>query len=51
MANYTIWDISINRNTNNFNGSEWVVDGERGRETYSPDLSKEEVRKLYQEGK
>lgn len=31
---YNVWDCHLNSDTYNWGGSEWVVDGERGRCTY-----------------
>ena len=45
---YTIYDIRINRNTKNWNGCEWVVDGEAGIMTFPATMTEEEVRKQYQ---
>lgn len=50
MNDYTIWKISKNVSTANWGGCEWVVDGERGRQTYPPTMTEEEVRNAYQKG-
>lgn len=47
---YTIWDVRKETRTANWGGAEWVVDGERGRCTYPPTMTEEEVRKAYQKG-
>lgn len=48
---WNVYSVMLNKNTRNFGGIEWVVDGEYGRNTYPGILSKEEARRLYQEGK
>lgn len=48
--NYTIWDIRKETRTTNWGGCEWVVDGERGRCTYPPTMTEDEVRSAYQKG-
>ena len=48
---YTVYDIHYETSTHNWNGAEWIVDGERGRYSYPPTMTKEEVRKAYSEGK
>lgn len=47
---YAVWDVHLNRETRNFGGAEWVVDGERGRETYPATISKEDAVALYRKG-
>ena len=47
---YTIWNVRKETRTVNWGGAEWVVDGERGRCTYPPTMTEEEVRKAYMNG-
>ena len=47
---YTIWSIRKETRTANWGGAEWVVDGERGRCTYPPTMTEEEVIEAYQKG-
>ena len=48
--NYVIWNISLNKNTFNFGGAEWVVDGEIGRMVYPASWDKDVVRTYYSHG-
>ena len=54
MDYYTIWDVKkIIIPIQGFKGvfgAEWVVDGERGRCTYPPTMTEDEVREAYQKG-
>ena len=50
MDYYTIWDVRKETRTANWCGAEWVVDGERGRCTYPPTMTEEEVRNAYARG-
>lgn len=47
---YNVYDCHLNRNTHNWGGAEWVVDGERGYCTYPPTMTEEEVCRAYQKG-
>lgn len=47
---YSVWDVHLNTDTKNFGGAEWVVDGERGRNTYPATMTKEEAVNLYRKG-
>lgn len=47
---YAIYDVHINRNTYNWGGCEWVVDGENGRDTYPGSWDEKKVRKYYRNG-
>lgn len=47
---YTIYDVRKNYRTLNWDGEEWVVDGERGICTYPPTMTEEEVREAYARG-
>ena len=40
---FTVWDCRLNKNTFNFGGSEWVVDGERGSDTFPGDWPEEKA--------
>ena len=48
--NYTIWNVRKETRTTNWGGAEWVVDGERGRQTYPTTMTEKEVREAYQKG-
>lgn len=50
MRGYGIYDIRRNHNTRNWNGEEWVVDGERGIWTLPGTLTKEEAMQRYRYG-
>lgn len=45
-----LYDIHLNRETKNWGGSEWVVDGEDGRETYPGWIEKDDAKWLYRNG-
>ena len=47
---YNIYDIHLNYNTHAFDGLEWVVDGERGRDTFPGTWEKEKVIRYYRRG-
>ena len=47
---YTIYNSFLNTDTHNFNGSEWIIDGERGRDSYPGTYPKEYCERLYQKG-
>lgn len=47
---YAIYDVHLNRNTFNWGGCEWVVDGENGRDTYPGSWDEKKVRKYYRNG-
>ena len=47
---YNVWDCHLNRNTYNWGGAEWVVDGERGRNTYPGDWTMAEAKEAYARG-
>lgn len=48
---WNVYSVMLNKETRNFGGIEWVVDGKNGRATYPGILRKEEARRLYQAGK
>lgn len=48
---YNIWNAYLNRNTKNWDGKEWVIDGEIGRMTYPGDLPLATVCEYYKNGK
>ena len=44
---YSVWDVHLNTETKNWDGREWVVDGERGRDTFPGDWTKEKAVRYY----
>lgn len=50
MKGYTVWDCRLNANTMNFDGLEWVVDGERGRYTFPGSIPECLAVRLYANG-
>lgn len=47
---YCVWDLHLNKETFNFGGSEWVVDGELGRNFYPGEWPKEKAVRYYKNG-
>lgn len=47
---YTICNSFLNTDAYNFNGSEWIIDGEHGRYSYPGTYPKEYCERLYQKG-
>ena len=47
---YNIYDVRLNANTHNFGGLEWVVDGERGRDTFPGTWAECTAREYYSKG-
>lgn len=47
---YTIWNAYLNKETFNFNGSEWVIDGELGRMVYPGNWEKSIALTYYSHG-
>lgn len=47
---YNIYIVYINRNTHNYGGAEWVIDGENGRYTYPATMHEEDARNMYSRG-
>ena len=47
---YNIWNAYLNTHTQNWDGKEWVIDGENGRWTYPGDLPLSTVCEYYKRG-
>lgn len=50
MKRYNIWDVRLNRNTYNWCGSEWIIDGENNINTFPGAIPECMARKLYSMG-
>lgn len=48
---YNIYNTYLNSNTKNYDGLEWVIDGERGRWSYPGTYPREYCERLYRDGK
>ena len=44
---YGVYDCHLNKNTKNWDGAEWVVDGEYGRMSYPTTMTKEQAIDAY----
>ena len=47
---YNIYDVHLNADTRNFGGLEWVIDGERGRDTFPGTWAECKAREYYRRG-
>ena len=47
---YGIYYVCLNSNTRNWGGLEWVIDGERGRDTFPGTWEKEKAIAYYRRG-
>ena len=47
---YNVWNLYMNTHTLNWDGKEWVVDGENGRWTYPGSLDVAAVVEYYGKG-
>lgn len=47
---WNIYDCHLNRNTTNFDGTEWIVDGEYGRQNYPGYWKEKTAREYYANG-
>ena len=50
MDEYAVWHVYLNRDTFNFGGQEWVVDGECGRDTFPGSWPRDKAVRYYRNG-